>query len=87
MPITVLTQNARVASFFVRLADLSGHTDYRKLAYWALRSSPMPIASMKPLPPPASAMPWRRSFQRYPCTSPLQAPLVRLTSWRWHVAA
>ena len=40
VPITVLTQNARVASFFVRLADLSGHTDYRKLAYWALRSFP-----------------------------------------------
>jgi uncharacterized protein YyaL (SSP411 family) len=40
VPITVLTQNAHVASFFVRLADLSGHTDYRKLAYWALRSFP-----------------------------------------------
>jgi uncharacterized protein len=40
VPITVLTQNARVATFFVRLADLSGHTDYRKLAYWALRSFP-----------------------------------------------
>jgi uncharacterized protein YyaL (SSP411 family) len=40
VPITVLTQNARVAAFFVRLADLSGHTDYRKLAYWALRSFP-----------------------------------------------
>jgi uncharacterized protein YyaL (SSP411 family) len=40
MPVTVLTQNARVASFFVRLADLSGHTDYRKLAFWALRSFP-----------------------------------------------
>ncbi|MBM3225020.1 MAG: thioredoxin domain-containing protein [Candidatus Tectomicrobia bacterium] len=39
-PITVLTQNARVATFFVRLADLSGETDYRKLAYWALRSFP-----------------------------------------------
>jgi uncharacterized protein YyaL (SSP411 family) len=39
-PVTVLTQNARVATFFVRLADLSGHTDYRKLAYWALRSFP-----------------------------------------------
>jgi hypothetical protein len=36
----VLTQNAHVASFFVRLADLSSHTDYRKLAYWALRSFP-----------------------------------------------
>jgi uncharacterized protein YyaL (SSP411 family) len=36
----VLPQNARVATFFVRLADLSGHTDYRKLAYWALRSFP-----------------------------------------------
>jgi uncharacterized protein len=40
VPITVLTQNARVAAFFVRLADLSGQTDYRKLAYWALRSFP-----------------------------------------------
>ena len=40
VPITVLTQNARVAAFFVRLADLSGHTDYRKLAHWALRSFP-----------------------------------------------
>jgi len=40
VPITVLTQNARVATFFVRLADLSGHTDYRKLAFWALRSFP-----------------------------------------------
>ncbi|HEY5871483.1 MAG TPA: hypothetical protein VI542_38905 [Candidatus Tectomicrobia bacterium] len=39
-PITVLTQNARVATFFVRLADLSGHTDYRTLAYWALHSFP-----------------------------------------------
>jgi uncharacterized protein YyaL (SSP411 family) len=40
VPIAVLTQNARVAIFFVRLADLSGYTDYRKLAYWALRSFP-----------------------------------------------
>jgi uncharacterized protein YyaL (SSP411 family) len=40
VPITVLTQNARVATLFVRLADLSGHTDYRKLAHWALRSFP-----------------------------------------------
>jgi uncharacterized protein YyaL (SSP411 family) len=40
VPVTVLTQNARVATFFVRLADLSGHTDYRQLAYWALRSFP-----------------------------------------------
>jgi uncharacterized protein len=40
VPITVLTQNAHVATFFVRLADLSGHADYRKLAYWALRSFP-----------------------------------------------
>jgi uncharacterized protein YyaL (SSP411 family) len=40
VPITVLTQNARVATFFVRLADLSGHTAYRQLAYWALRSFP-----------------------------------------------
>ena len=39
-PITVLTQNARVATFFVRLADLSGHADYRQAAYWALRRFP-----------------------------------------------
>jgi hypothetical protein len=39
-PITVLTQNARVATFFVRLAALSGHTEYRQLAYWALHSFP-----------------------------------------------
>ncbi len=39
-PLTVLTQNARVATFFVRLADLSGQTDYRQLAYWALRPFP-----------------------------------------------
>jgi uncharacterized protein YyaL (SSP411 family) len=36
----VLTQNANVASFFVRLADLSGDIDYRKMAYWALRRFP-----------------------------------------------
>jgi uncharacterized protein YyaL (SSP411 family) len=39
-PVTVLTQNANVASFFVRLADLSGDIDYRKTAYWALRHFP-----------------------------------------------
>jgi uncharacterized protein YyaL (SSP411 family) len=39
-PVTVLTQNANVASFFVRLADLSGDIDYRKTAYWALRRFP-----------------------------------------------
>lgn len=39
-PITVLTQNARVATFFVRLADLSGHSEYRQVAYEALRPFP-----------------------------------------------
>jgi uncharacterized protein YyaL (SSP411 family) len=39
-PVTVLTQNANVASFFVRLADLSGDIGYRKTAYWALRRFP-----------------------------------------------
>jgi uncharacterized protein len=39
-PVTVLTQNANVASFFVRLADLSGDIDCRKTAYWALRRFP-----------------------------------------------
>jgi uncharacterized protein len=39
-PVTVLTQNANVASFFVRLADLSGDIDYRKTAHWALRRFP-----------------------------------------------
>jgi uncharacterized protein YyaL (SSP411 family) len=39
-PVTVLTQNANVASFFVRLADLSGDIAYRKTAYWALRRFP-----------------------------------------------
>jgi uncharacterized protein YyaL (SSP411 family) len=36
----VLTQNANVASFFVRLADLSGNMAYRKTAHWALRRFP-----------------------------------------------
>jgi len=39
-PVTVLTQNANVASFFVRLADLSGDIGYRKAAHWALRRFP-----------------------------------------------
>jgi uncharacterized protein YyaL (SSP411 family) len=39
-PVTVLTQNASVASFFVRLADLSGDLAYRKTAHWALRRYP-----------------------------------------------
>jgi uncharacterized protein YyaL (SSP411 family) len=39
-PVTVLTQNANVASFFVRLADLSGDIAYRKAAHWALRRFP-----------------------------------------------
>lgn len=40
VPLTVLPQNAHVAMLFTRLADLSGQTDYRKLAYWALKSFP-----------------------------------------------
>jgi uncharacterized protein YyaL (SSP411 family) len=39
-PVTVLTQNATVASFFIRLADLSGDMAYRKTAHWALRRFP-----------------------------------------------
>jgi uncharacterized protein YyaL (SSP411 family) len=39
-PVTVLTQNANVASFFVRLADLSGDIAYRRTAHWALRRFP-----------------------------------------------
>jgi uncharacterized protein YyaL (SSP411 family) len=39
-PVTVLTQNANVSSFFVRLADLSGDIAYRKTAHWALRRFP-----------------------------------------------
>jgi uncharacterized protein YyaL (SSP411 family) len=39
-PVTVLTQNANVASFFVRLADLSGDIAYRKMAHWALKRFP-----------------------------------------------
>jgi uncharacterized protein YyaL (SSP411 family) len=39
-PVTVLTQNASVASLFVRLADLSGEIGYRKTAHWALRRFP-----------------------------------------------
>ncbi|MFQ6030918.1 MAG: hypothetical protein ACE5Q6_25920, partial [Dehalococcoidia bacterium] len=39
-PVTVLTQNASVASFLVRLADLSDNLDYRQEAHWALRKFP-----------------------------------------------
>jgi uncharacterized protein len=39
-PVTVLTQNANVASFYVRLADLSGDIAYRKRAHWALKRFP-----------------------------------------------
>jgi uncharacterized protein YyaL (SSP411 family) len=39
-PVTVLTHNATVAAFYVRLADLSGVIDYRKTAYWALKRFP-----------------------------------------------
>lgn len=34
-PMTVLTQNATAATFFTRLADLSGETRYRESARWA----------------------------------------------------
>jgi uncharacterized protein YyaL (SSP411 family) len=40
IPITVFSQNAHAALFFVRLADLSGNIDYRKLAHWALKPFP-----------------------------------------------
>ena len=40
IPITVFTQNAHAAMFFVRLADLSGDIAHRKLAHWALRPFP-----------------------------------------------
>jgi uncharacterized protein YyaL (SSP411 family) len=40
IPVTVLTQNANTAMFFVRLADLSGDIAYRKMAHWALKSFP-----------------------------------------------
>lgn len=40
IPVTVLTQNASAAAFFVRLADLSGDTAYRNAAYWALKRFP-----------------------------------------------
>ena len=40
IPITVFTQNASVAQFFVCLADLSGDMAHRKLAHWALKPFP-----------------------------------------------
>ena len=40
VPIAELPQNAAVASFFVRLADLSGDTNHREEAVWALKSFP-----------------------------------------------
>ena len=39
-PIAALPQNAHVATFFVRLADLSGNIAYRKMAHWALKRFP-----------------------------------------------
>jgi uncharacterized protein YyaL (SSP411 family) len=39
-PISVLTQNAQAATFFVRLADVSGNIAYRKMAHWALKRFP-----------------------------------------------
>ena len=35
-----MTQNAQTASFFVRLADLTGDLSYRQQAVWALKSFP-----------------------------------------------
>jgi uncharacterized protein YyaL (SSP411 family) len=40
VPVTVLTQNANAAAFFVRLADLSGDVACRQTSYWALRRFP-----------------------------------------------
>ena len=40
VPIPVLTQNALAASFFVRLADLTGDLSQREHAVWALKSFP-----------------------------------------------
>src|SRR5690606_28126546 len=37
-PLTLPTQNARVALFFQRLAGLSGEAAYAQAAYWALWS-------------------------------------------------
>jgi uncharacterized protein YyaL (SSP411 family) len=39
-PMKVLAQNARLAAFFVKLADLSGDESHRKQAVWALKSFP-----------------------------------------------
>ena len=39
-PMKVLAQNARLAIFFVKLADLSGEEDYREQAVWSLKSFP-----------------------------------------------
>ncbi len=40
VPVAELPQNAAAASFFVRLADLSGDTAYREEAVWALKRFP-----------------------------------------------
>jgi uncharacterized protein YyaL (SSP411 family) len=40
VPIAELPQNAAAASFFVRLADLSGDANYREGAVWALKRFP-----------------------------------------------
>jgi uncharacterized protein YyaL (SSP411 family) len=39
-PMTVLTQNAVIALFFVKLADLTEDIGYRRQAHWALRNFP-----------------------------------------------
>ena len=39
-PLTVLSQNAEAAVFFIRLAALSGDTSFREQAVWSLKSFP-----------------------------------------------
>ena len=39
-PMKVLAQNARLAAFFVKLADLTGEEAHREQAVWALKSFP-----------------------------------------------
>ena len=40
VPLNVLSQNARLAAFLVKLADLSGGASYREEAVWALQTFP-----------------------------------------------
>ena len=39
-PLTILTQNAELASFFVKLGDLTEAPEHRRQAHWALRDFP-----------------------------------------------